>query len=394
MTEVAEAPAQRTEKIKRIHHWIGGRPVDGSSGRSGPVYNPAAGVQTGEVDFASAEEVDQAVQAAKEALVSWRAVSLSRKTETFFRIRHLVDEHREDIAKILTAEHGKVLSDAMGEVARGLEVVEFCSGIPTLLKGDFTEQASTGVDVYSIRQPLGVVGGITPFNFPAMVPMWMWAPALACGNTFVLKPSEKDPSASFFTAQLLKEAGLPDGVFNVVHGDKVAVDAILEHPDIAAVSFVGSTPIAKYGYETATAKGKRCQALGGAKNHMIVLPDSDVSMAADAAVSAAYGSAGERCMAITQGVAVGHVAAELIDAIKERIPKVKVGDGMDPSSEMGPLVTAEHRDKVASYLDAGDVLVDGPEGAPEEGFFLNPSLADTLTPGMRAYDDEIFGPVL
>src|SRR3954465_3728312 len=336
MTEVAEAPsAKRAEDVKRITHWIGGVPVEGSSGRTGPVFNPAAGVQTGEVDFASAEEVDLAVKAAKEALASWRAVSLSRKTETFFRIRHLVDEHREDIAKILTAEHGKVLSDAMGEVARGLEVIEFCCGIPELLKGGFTEQASTGIDVYSIRQPLGVCAGITPFNFPAMVPMWMWAPALACGNTFVLKPSEKDPSASLLTAELLKEAGVPDGVFNVVHGDKLAVAWLLEHPDVKAISFVGSTPIAQYVYETATRHGKRCQALGGAKNHMIVLPDADLDMAADAAVSAAYGSGGERCMAVSQVVAVGGVGDDLIAAIKERIPKVKVGDGLDPSSEMG-----------------------------------------------------------
>src|SRR5947199_4120173 len=306
MTEVAEAPGtQRAQELKRINPWINGAPVAGQSGRSGPVYNPAAGIQSGEVDFASAEEVDRAVQAAKAAFAAWRAMSLSRRTELFFRIRKLVDEHREDIAKILTAEHGKVLSDALGEVARGLEVIEYCCGIPELLKGGFSEQASTGIDVYSIRQPLGVVGGITPFNFPAMVPMWMWAPAIACGNTFVLKPSEKDPSASMFTAELLKEAGLPDGVFNVVHGDKVAVDAMLEHPDLAAVSFVGSTPIARYVYETATAHGKPLQALAGGKHHMIVLPDADIDMAADAGVSAGYGSAGERCMAVSHVVAVG-----------------------------------------------------------------------------------------
>src|SRR5881392_1160685 len=354
MTEVAEAPGtQRAQELKRINHWINGAPVAGRSGRSGPVYNPARGVQTGEVDFASIEEVDRAVQAAKEAFAAWRAVSLSRKTEIFFRIRKLVDEHREDIAKILTAEHGKVLTDALGEVARGLEVIEFCCGIPELLKGGFTEQASTGVDVYSIRQPLGVAAGITPFNFPAMVPMWMWAPALACGNTFVLKPSEKDPSASLYTAELLKEAGVPDGVFNVVHGDKVAVDAILEHPDIDAVSFVGSTPIARYVYETGTSHGKRVQALGGAKNHMVVLPDADIDMAADAAVSAAYGSAGERCMAVSVVVAVGDVADPLIGAIKERLPKVKIGPGFQSDSEMGPLITREHRDRVASYLENG-----------------------------------------
>src|ERR671928_858444 len=297
MTEVADQfTEERAGEVARISHWIDGQRVEGQSGRSGPVYNPALGVQTGEVDFASVEEIDAAVQAAKRAFPAWRSLSLSRRTELFFRIRKLVDEHREDVGRILTSEHGKVLSDAKGEVARGLEVFEFCCGIPELLKGGFSEQASTGIDVYSIRQPLGVVAGITPFNFPAMVPMWMWAPALACGNTFVLKPSEKDPSASNYTAQLLKEAGVPDGVFNVVHGDKVAVDAILGHQEIAAVSFVGSTPIARYVYEKGTKHGKRVQALGGAKNHMIVLPDADIDMAADAAVSAGYGSAGERCM--------------------------------------------------------------------------------------------------
>jgi malonate-semialdehyde dehydrogenase (acetylating)/methylmalonate-semialdehyde dehydrogenase len=390
MTETIEAPAA----LRQINHWIGGRPVAGESGRKGPVFNPASGRQTGEVDFATVEEVDRAVQAAREAFTTWREVSLAKRAEIFFRIRELVHERREEVARILVSEHGKVFSDALGEVTRGLEVIEFCCGLPTLLKSEYSEQASTGIDVYSIRQPLGVVAGITPFNFPAMVPMWMWAPAIACGNTFVLKPSEKDPSASNWTAELLKEAGLPDGVFNVVHGDKVAVDAVLDHPDVAAVSFVGSTPIARYVYETATARGKRCQALGGAKNHMIVLPDADIDMAADAAVSAAYGSAGERCMAVSMLVAVGSVADPLIDAIKQRIPKVKVGDGMDPSNEMGPLITREHRDKVASYLEDGDVVVDGRESCPDEGFFLAPSLIDNLEPGMRAYDDEIFGPVL
>src|SRR5829696_8890240 len=300
MTEVIEAPAA----VKPIHHWIGGRSVPGMSGRSGPVFNPATGEETGAVDFASVEEIDAAVAAAKEAFESWRRVSLSKRLDIFFRIRHLVYEHREDLARFLTLEHGKVLSDALGEVQRGLEVVEYACGIPTLLKSEYSEQVSTGIDVYSIRQPLGVVGGITPFNFPAMVPMWMWAPAIACGNTFVLKPSEKDPSASVYVGQLLKEAGLPDGVFNVVHGDKVAVDALLEHPDVTAISFVGSTPVARHIYTTATSHGKRCQALAGAKNHMVVLPDADIDMAADAAVSAAYGSAGERCMAISHVVAV------------------------------------------------------------------------------------------
>ena len=308
MTELATPPVERDQEVKRISHWIGGRVVEGQSGRSGPVYNPALGRQTGEVDFATREEIDLAVQTARKAFPAWRAMSLSKRTALFFTIRELFDHHREDIARLLTAEHGKVLSDALGEVARGLEVIEYCCGIPELLKGEFSEQASTGIDVYSIRQPLGVVAGITPFNFPAMVPKWMWAPALACGNTFVLKPSEKDPSASVYTAELLKEAGVPDGVFNVVHGDKVAVDSVLEHPEIAAVSFVGSTPIARYVYETGTKTGKRVQALGGAKNHMIVLPDADIEMAADAAVSAAYGSAGERCMAISPTVTTAEIA--------------------------------------------------------------------------------------
>jgi malonate-semialdehyde dehydrogenase (acetylating)/methylmalonate-semialdehyde dehydrogenase len=395
MAEVAER-----RKLRRISHWIGGNSVPGESGRSGPVYNPALGVQTGEVDFATAKEVGRAVAAAKDAFPAWREVSLSRRQELMFRIRQLVHDRLEEIAKILTDEHGKVLSDAKGEVQRGLEVIEHACGIPTLLRGNFSEQASTGVDVYSIRQPLGVVAGITPFNFPAMVPMWMWAPAIACGNTFVLKPSEKDPSASSYVAGLLKEAGLPDGVFNVVHGDKVAVDAILEHPDIAAVSFVGSTPIASYIYKTGTANGKRVQALGGAKNHMVVLPDADIEMAADAAVSAGYGSAGERCMAVSAVVAVGDAADPLAAAIKERLPKVKVGPGTDPDSEMGPLITAEHRDKVASYIDGGreqgaTVVTDGRETSPDGGgFFLGPSLLDDVTPEMDAYRDEIFGPVL
>jgi malonate-semialdehyde dehydrogenase (acetylating)/methylmalonate-semialdehyde dehydrogenase len=400
MTEVATPPVEQEQEVRRITHWIGGRPVPGESGRSGPVYNPATGQQTGAVDFATAEEVDHAVQTAKEAFPAWRALSLSRRTELFFRIRELVRERRDEIARVLTSEHGKVFSDAKGEVTRGLEVIEFCCGLPQLLKGGFSEQASSGIDVYSIRQPLGVVGGITPFNFPAMVPMWMWAPALACGNTFVLKPSEKDPSASMYAAELLKEAGVPDGVFNVVHGDKVAVDAVLEHPDIAAISFVGSTPIARYVYEQGTKHGKRVQALGGAKNHMIVLPDADVDMAADAAVSAGYGSAGERCMAVSQVVAVGDVADRLVEAIRERLPKVKVGDGMDPASEMGPLITREHRDRVASYIDRGreqgaTVVADGRETAPDgDGFFLGVSLLDNVAPENDAYKDEIFGPVL
>ncbi len=394
MTETVQAPA-----VTRIPHWIGGSRVDGESGRSGPVYNPATGRQTGAVDFATIEEVDAAVQAAKAALPGWRETSLAKRAELFFRIRELVHERREEVAAILVREHGKVFSDALGEVTRGLEVIEHCCGLPTLLKGEHSEQVSTGIDVHSVRQPLGVVAGITPFNFPVMVPMWMWAPAIACGNTFVLKPSEKDPSASLWTAELLKEAGLPDGVFNVVMGDKVAVDAVLEHPDVAAVSFVGSTPIARYVYEQATSRGKRCQALGGAKNHMIVLPDADIDMAADAAVSAGYGSAGERCMAVSVLVAVGDAGDRLVEAIRDRIPKLVVGDGMDPASEMGPLVTQEHRDRVASYVEnapaeGATVVVDGREGVPAEGFFLNPTLLDGVTPAMQAYADEIFGPVL
>ena len=401
MTELAPAPERVEDRpVKRITHWIGGAAVAGESGRSGRVFNPATGVQTGEVDFASVEEVDRAVATAKAAFETWRTVSLSKRAELMFRIRELFHGHREEMAKLLTAEHGKVLSDALGEVSRGLEVIEYACGIPTLLKGDFSEQASTGIDVYSIRQPLGVVAGITPFNFPAMVPMWMWAPALACGNCFLLKPSEKDPSASVLTAELLKEAGLPDGVFNVIQGDRVAVERLLEHPDVQAVSFVGSTPIARFIYDTGTKHGKRVQALGGAKNHMVVLPDADIDMAADAAVSAGYGSAGERCMAVSVVVAVGEVAEPLVAAIQERLPKIVVGDGMHPDSEMGPLVTREHRDKVASYLESGPaqgakLLADGRETAPEgEGFFLGVSLLDHVTPEMDAYRHEIFGPVL
>ena len=337
---------------------------------------------------------------AKSAAASWRSSSLSRRAEILFKFRQLVDENRDKIAQLVSIEHGKVPSDAAGELARGLENVEFACGIPQLLKGGFSEQVSSGVDVYSIRQPLGVVAGITPFNFPAMVPMWMFANAIACGNAFVLKPSEKDPSVSLFTAELLAKAGLPDGVFNIVQGDKVAVDRILEHPDIAAVSFVGSTPIAKYIYSTGTANGKRVQALGGAKNHMIVLPDADIDMAADAAVSAAYGSAGERCMAISVVVAVGSAADVLVDAIAKRLPMIEVGPGTDPSAVMGPLITAEHRDKVASYLagapgEGATVVVDGRTAdLPAQGYFLGVSLIDNVKPGMKCYDDEIFGPVL
>ncbi len=404
MTQVAEPGAVRSDVPTpgRISHWIGGAAVAGTSGREGPVFDPATGQLTRYVDFASADEVAAAVATAKAAFPAWRATSLSKRTEIMFRIRNLVEIHRKELAAHLTAEHGKVPSDALGEIARGIENLEFACGIPNLLKGGFSEQVSGGVDVYQIRQPLGVVAGITPFNFPAMVPMWMFATAIACGNTFVLKPSEKDPSASVYLGELLKEAGVPDGVFNVVHGDKVAVDAILTHPDIAAVSFVGSTPIARYIYETGTAHGKRVQALGGAKNHMIVLPDADIDMAADAAVSAAYGSSGERCMAVATVVAVGDVGDPLVEAIEARLPKVKVGPGSDPEAEMGPLVTKQHRDKVASYLDSAPaqgatVVADGRSHrlyGESEGFFLGVSLIDHVSTEMDAYRDEIFGPVL
>lgn len=385
--------------MNRIGHWINNKVVLGTSGRSGVVFNPATGEQQAAVDFASVAELDAVVASAQAALAGWRSTSLSRRAEVMFRMRELVDANRKEIANIVSLEHGKVPADAMGELARGLENIEFACGIPALMKGGYSEQAAGGVDVYSIRQPLGVVAGITPFNFPAMVPMWMFANAIMCGNTFILKPSEKDPSAAMFIADLLRQSGLPDGVFNVVHGDKVAVDRLLEHPDIAAISFVGSTPIAKYVYETGTRNGKRVQALGGAKNHMLVLPDADLDMAADAAVSAAYGSAGERCMAVSVVAAVDSIADQLIDKIKTRIPNIKVGAGTDPSSEMGPLITREHRDKVASYVhgaakEGAKVVIDGTAKAKDDGFFLNPSLIDEAKPGMKCYDEEIFGPVL
>ena len=386
--------------MRTIDHWINGALVPSTSGRTSPVYNPATGEVQAEVGLASIAEVDQAVANAKEAFATWRLTSLSKRAEIMFKFRQLVDENRAKIAELVSIEHGKVPSDAAGELARGIENIEFACGIPSLLKGGYSEQVSGGVDVYSIKQPLGVVAGITPFNFPAMVPMWMFANAIATGNCFILKPSEKDPSVTLFMAELLAEAGLPAGVFNVVQGDKVSVDRLLEHPDIAAVSFVGSTPIARYIYSTGTANGKRVQALGGAKNHMVVLPDADIDMAADAAVSAAYGSAGERCMAISVVVAVGDVADPLIEAISARLPKIKVGPGTDAAAEMGPLITGEHRDKVASYLagaagEGATVVVDGREAdVPSQGFFLGVSLVDNVKPGMKVYDEEIFGPVL
>jgi malonate-semialdehyde dehydrogenase (acetylating)/methylmalonate-semialdehyde dehydrogenase len=385
---------------ERISHWVDGRPTPGTSGRSTPVFNPATGQRSAEVDLASAAEVNDAVARAVVAARDWRHASLSARSGVLFALRELLHQRTDELAAIVTAEHGKVLGDAAGEVARGLENVEFAAGAPMLLKGGFSEQAATGVDVYSIRQPLGVVAGITPFNFPVMVPLWMCANAIACGNAFILKPSEKDPSASLFLAQLWKDAGLPDGVFTVLQGDKEAVDALLTHPDVAALSFVGSTPIARHIYETGTAHGKRVQALGGAKNHALVLPDADLDMAADALVSAAYGAAGERCMALSVAVAVGDVADPLVDAIAARLPKLTIGDGAHPDTDMGPLITAGHRDKVAGYIGAGaqqgaTLVVDGrDEDVPAEGFFLGTTLLDNVTPEMSVYTDEIFGPVL
>jgi malonate-semialdehyde dehydrogenase (acetylating)/methylmalonate-semialdehyde dehydrogenase len=395
------AAADTSIRIRTVSHWIGGQPLASQSGRSGPLWNPATGEEQARVDFASTEDVNRAVACAAAAFPEWRATPLSRRAEILFKLRELVDAHRRDLAALITAEHGKTLPDAMGEVARGLENIEFACGIPNLLKGGFSEQASRGVDVYQIRQPLGVAAGITPFNFPVMVPMWMLANAIACGNAFILKPSEKDPSASLFLAELLKRAGVPDGIFSVIQGDRVAVDRLLEHPEVKAVSFVGSTPVAKYIYETATRHGKRVQALGGAKNHMLVLPDADIATAADAAVSAACGSAGERCMAISALIAVGNIADPLVDAIAERMTRLKISPGMEEGAEMGPLITGEHRDRVASYVataasEGATVVLDGREDpiSRGNGFFLGASLLDHVKPGMRCYDDEIFGPVL
>jgi malonate-semialdehyde dehydrogenase (acetylating)/methylmalonate-semialdehyde dehydrogenase len=385
--------------VRQIGHWIGGRPVAGSSSRGGPVFDPARGEETGRVAFASAAEVSGAVRVAVDAAVEWGASPLARRAGLMFKLRELIDTQRDDLARIVTREHGKVLDDARGEVARGLECVEFACGIPNLLKGAHSAEVSRGIDVHTVLEPLGVVAGITPFNFPIMVPLWMLANAVACGNAFVLKPSEKDPSASLRVAELVRQAGFPDGVVNVVQGDREAVDALLAHPDIAAVSFVGSTPVARSIYETGTRQGKRVQALGGAKNHMVVLPGADIEAAADAAVSAAYGSAGERCMAISVVVAVGSVADPLVKAIAARIPGVVVGPGEDRASMMGPLITREHRDRVSSYVkraaaEGATVVVDGTASAPGAGFFVGCSLVDRVEPGMRVYDDEIFGPVL
>lgn len=382
-----------------IGHWIGGRPQAGTSGRSAPVYDPARGEVRAEVALASAAEVDRAVGHATAAGPGWGGASLATRAGVLFRFRQLLDEHRDELAAAVTAEHGKVLDDARGEVDRGIENVEFACGLPHLLKGTLSAEVSTGVDVHTVHEPVGVVAAVTPFNFPVMVPLWMLANAVACGNAVVLKPSEKDPSAPLRLAELAGEAGLPSGVLNVVQGDAVAVDRLLTHPDVAAVSFVGSTPVARHVYATATAKGKRVQALGGAKNHLVVLPDADLDAAADAAVSAAFGSAGERCMAVSVVVAVGSVADDLVDAIAARLPAIVVGPGDDPASTMGPLVTGAHRDRVRSYVtgapaEGARVVVDGSDPPHERGFFLGCSLIDDVKPGMRVYDDEIFGPVL
>ncbi len=388
--------------MRTVTHWIGGKPATGTSTRTSPVWNPATGEQQAEVLLASTADVDTAVQAAASAFTTWSQSSLSQRTKVLFKFRELVNDRINDIAEIISDEHGKVVSDARGEVQRGLEVVEFACGIPTLLKGGYSDQVSTGVDVFSFREPLGVCAGITPFNFPAMVPMWMHPVAIACGNTFVLKPSERDPSASQLVAELWAEAGLPDGVFNVVNGDKEAVDALLDHPDVAAVSFVGSTPIAQYIHQRGTANRKRVQALGGAKNHAIVLPDADLDYATNHLVAAAFGSAGERCMAISAAVAVGAAGDELVAAVSEKARTVKVGPGRDPESEMGPVVTATAKERIVGLIGTGaeqgaELAVDGrgfTVPGHENGFFVGPTVIDKVRPEMDVYREEIFGPVL
>ncbi|MCG2623063.1 CoA-acylating methylmalonate-semialdehyde dehydrogenase [Arthrobacter sp. I2-34] len=388
--------------MQTITHWINGKYTrPGNDSRFGEVTNPATGKTTSRVALAPAATVNDAVAAAAAAFPAWRDTSIARRTQILFAFRELLNARKGELAAIITEEHGKVLADALGEVSRGQEVVEFACGIPHLLKGGYTENASTKVDVHSLRQPLGVTAVISPFNFPAMVPMWFFPVAIAAGNTVVIKPSEKDPSAANWMAELWQEAGLPDGVFNVVHGDKEAVDTLLDSPDVASVSFVGSTPIAKYVYQRGTAAGKRVQALGGAKNHMLVLPDADLDLAADAAVNAGYGAAGERCMAISAVVAVESIADELVAKIAERTRTLRVGDGTR-GADMGPLVTRAHRDKVAGYIDAGEaagatMVLDGRQVSPDaegDGFFLGPTLFDHVTPDMSIYTDEIFGPVL
>ncbi len=385
-----------------ITHWIDGKLRDGHSGRDGPVFDPGKGVEQARVAYASAEEVDRAVASAKAAFPAWRDTSVTKRAQIMFQYRNLLDEAKDDLAEIIASEHGKTRPDARGEVQRGLETVEFACGISQLLKGESSQQVSTGVDLTSAREPLGVVGCITPFNFPAMVPLWMFPLATACGNTVVLKPSEKDPSASNRLAELFARAGLPDGVLNVIHGDRVAVERLVEHPDVAALSFVGSTPVARAIYEGGTRAGKRVQALGGAKNHMVVLPDADLELAADAAVSAGYGSAGERCMAISVVVAVGEVGDRLLPMMKERIAKLRTGPAEDPEAEMGPVITREHRDRVVSYIDSGvaegaTLVIDGRGlvvSGYEDGFFVGPTLFDQVRPEMKIHRDEIFGPVL
>jgi malonate-semialdehyde dehydrogenase (acetylating)/methylmalonate-semialdehyde dehydrogenase len=387
--------------MKLISHWINGSETKGSGGRFGEVFDPALGTQSARVSFAEAADIEAAVSAAQAAFPAWKDTSLAKRNSIIFNFRQLLDQRKGELAEIITAEHGKVLSDAMGEINRGLEVVDFACGLPHLLKGEYSENASTSIDVYSMKQPLGVVGIISPFNFPAMVPMWFFPVAIAAGNTVVIKPSEKDPSSAMWIAKLLKEAGLPDGVFNVLHGDKVAVDGLLNHPHVRAISFVGSTPIAQYIYETAAKNGKRVQALGGAKNHMLVLPDADLDLVADSAVNAGFGSAGERCMAISVVVAVEPVADSLIEKVKERMATIRVGDGRR-SCDMGPLVTKQHRDKVAGYIDIAKqdgaiVVVDGRDVNPDgdsNGYWLGPTLIDKVPTSSKVYKEEIFGPVL
>lgn len=389
--------------VERIPHYIGGRHLSPAKSRTAPVFNPATGRQTGEVVLASAIDVREAVAAASAAAPGWAATTPLRRARVLNRFLRILEDRTDELATVISAEHGKVFSDAKGEILRGMEVVEFATAAPQLLKGEVTENVGTRVDSHSLRQPLGVVAGITPFNFPAMVPMWMFPVALACGNTFILKPSERDPSASLLIADWLTEAGLPEGVFNVVHGDKEAVDALLTDPDVQAISFVGSTPIARYIYETAARAGKRCQALGGAKNHMIIMPDADMDQAVDALMGAAYGSAGERCMAISVAVPVGETTAEaLIAKLAPRVRDLKIGPGTDPEAEMGPLVTRQHLEKVRGYVDLGvaegaKVVVDGRDfrrQGYEDGFFIGGTLFDHVTPNMRIYKEEIFGPVL
>ncbi|MFF3667091.1 CoA-acylating methylmalonate-semialdehyde dehydrogenase [Microtetraspora malaysiensis] len=386
--------------VRTVQHRIGGHETAGESSRTAPVWNPATGEHEANVLLAEPADVDAAVQAARAALPGWADTSVMRRSRLMFAFRNLVEKHLDDLARIVSAEHGKVLDDARGELIRGLEVIDFACGIPHLLKGEYSDQVSTDVDLFSFRQPLGVCAGITPFNFPAMVPMWMHPIAIATGNTFVLKPSERDPSAANFVAELYAEAGLPDGVFNVVHGDKVAVDAILDHPDIAAVSFVGSTPIARYVHERATASGKRVQALGGAKNHAVVLPDADLDYAADHLIAAGYGSAGQRCMAISVAVAVGDVAEPLVKLMRDKARAIKVGPGLEAGSEMGPVVSPEALERIRGYIGSGvdagaELVVDGREiDVQGGGFFVGPTLFDHVTPEMDVYRDEIFGPVL